>query len=286
MLYGLSLLSIPAAEPELFLQAIRIVEFFGLPAKLLLVAVATILAVRLCDALAGRVGGMVSGSAGGATPLPRSRVRLATLSNVAKSVGTALCLGAGTLSGLSLVGVDVLPFVAGAGLVGIAATFASQSLLKDLIGGLCIIVEDHYGIGDTITVGKWRGVVEELNLRTTQLRDPAGRIVTIPNGDVKEVARDSRDGARAEVVFPVSYRNDLREALRLAFDVSAGLASDPVWADKIAATPEPLSVEGFGDKAISVRASIPTKLDSKEDVEREFRIRLAEQFRSNGVGFF
>ena len=121
----------------------------------------------------------------------RLQLRVSTISGVAKGVATAAWVIVGVLVALAAIGVNIAPLLAGAGIIGVALSLASQNLIKDALNGFFIIVEDQYAVGDIIGVGEFSGLVENMNLRITQLRDAEGRLVTIPNSEIKMVANFS-----------------------------------------------------------------------------------------------
>jgi small conductance mechanosensitive channel len=115
----------------------------------------------------------------------RLQLRVNTISYLVRSIVTALWLILGILIALTIIGIDITPLLAGAGIIGLALSFASQNLIKDALNGFFIILEDQYAVGDVISVGEVSGLVEQLNLRITQLRDAEGRLITIPNSEIK-----------------------------------------------------------------------------------------------------
>jgi moderate conductance mechanosensitive channel len=126
-----------------------------------------------------------------------------------------------------LLGVNVIPLLAGASLVGVAVSLASQSLIKDAINGFLIIVEDQYALGDAINVNSVSGLVENLNLRMTQIRDAEGRLITIPNSEIKIVANLSNRWSRADLNIPVGYQSDIDSCLELIENVALEMDEDP-----------------------------------------------------------
>jgi small conductance mechanosensitive channel len=208
----------------------------------------------------------------------RLQLRVMTISGVAKSVATLSIVALGTLLALSTLGVDLVPVLAGAGLLGVAISLASQSLIKDAINGFLIIVEDQYAVGDVIDVGNFGGLVENLNLRITQLRDSEGRLITIPNSEIKIVANLSSRWSRADLSIPVAYDVNLDQALHLIDAVGVEMDRDPKWRDKILERPEVLGVDNFGDRGLIIRVWIKTQPLKQWDVAREYRRRLKQAF--------
>ncbi|MDZ4872498.1 MAG: hypothetical protein CLLPBCKN_001886 [Chroococcidiopsis cubana SAG 39.79] len=214
----------------------------------------------------------------GAQDYVRLQLRVMTISGVAKSVTTISIVALGLLLVLSTLGVDLVPVLAGAGLLGVAISLASQSLIKDAINGFLIIVEDQYAVGDVINVGTFGGLVENLNLRITQLRDAEGRLITIPNSEIKIVANLSSRWSRADLSIPVAYNANLDQALFLIEEVGVEMDRDPQWRDQILERPEVLGVDNFGDRGLIIRVWIKTQPLKQWDVAREYRRRLKKAF--------
>jgi small conductance mechanosensitive channel len=186
--------------------------------------------------------------------------------------------------GLSTIGINIVPLLAGAGIVGVAISLASQNLIKDAINGFLIILEDQYAIGDFINVGgTTEGLVENLNLRITQLRDAQGRLITIPNSEIKIVANLSNSWSRADLTIPVHYHADFDEALNLINTVAQEMCDDPQWRKKILDRPQVLGVDNFGDQSMIIRVWIKTKPLKQWEVAREFRRRLKVAFDDAGL---
>lgn len=213
----------------------------------------------------------------------RLQLRVSTISGITKSVVTTVWIGVGILSALATLGIDLIPLLAGASLVGVAVSLASQSLIKDAINGFLIIVEDQYALGDVIAVGDVGGLVENLNLRMTQLRDAEGRLITIPNSEIKVVANLSSRWSRADLTIPVTYQADVDKALDLIKAVASKMQADEDWKQHIVDHPEVLGIDNFGDRGLIIRVWIKTQPLKQWDVSREFRRRLKIAFDQAGI---
>ena len=213
----------------------------------------------------------------------RLQLRIATISVVARSIVTISCMAIGILIGLDTVGINIAPILAGAGIIGIAVSFASQSLIKDTINGFLIILEDQYAVGDVIKVGEYRGLVENINLRITQLRDAEGKLITIPNSEIKVVANLSSNWARADLNIPVAYQTDVNEALKLVTRVAEAMSVDESWKGLILEPPQVLGVDNFGEGGVIIKVWIKTQPLQQWVVSREFRRRIKEGFDRSGI---
>jgi small conductance mechanosensitive channel len=264
---------------------IAILTIAQIPVKLMIVAVGTYVAVRFTYALIDHFTSTIV--SGGALLTPetseRLQLRISTFSGVTKSITTIIFVGAGSLLSLISLGIDIVPLLAGAGLVGVAISLASQNLIKDAINGFLIIFEDQYALGDMITVGTVGGLVEKLNLRMTQVRDSEGRLITIPNSEVKIVANLSSRWSRADLSIPVSYQADVDAALRLIEDVGLEMSQDPQWQHLILEKPNVLGVEHFSDRGVMIRVWIKTQPLKQWTVAREYRRRLKITLDAAGI---
>ncbi|MBW4665038.1 MAG: mechanosensitive ion channel family protein [Chroococcus sp. CMT-3BRIN-NPC107] len=261
-----------------------ILTVLRIPFTLGIVALATYVTVRLSYVLIDR---FTSALAINALLTPedalRLHLRVSTISGVTKSITTLSGVAIGMLIALTTVGVNIAPLLAGAGLVGVAVSLASQNIIKDAINGFFIILEDQYALGDVINVGNVGGLVEHLNLRITQLRDSEGRLITIPNSEIKIVANLSSRWSRADLSIPVAYHADIDQALELINNVGVQMDEDPKWQEQIIETPQVLGVENFGDRGVIIRVWIKTQPLKQWEVAREYRRRVKITFDKAGI---
>ncbi|KAB8314713.1 mechanosensitive ion channel family protein [Tolypothrix campylonemoides VB511288] len=264
---------------------ILIISAAQIPLTLLAVAVGNYVAARLSYALIDRFTTAFINSSALLTPQTSERLqlRVSTISGVSKGIVTVVWAADTMLLSLMTLGVNIGPLLAGAGLVGVAVSLASQNLIKDAINGFLIIVEDQYALGDVINVGDVGGLVENLNLRMTQLRDAEGRLITIPNSEIKIVANLSSRWSRADLTIPVAYQTDIDQALKLIETVALEMDQDPKWQNPILETPQVLGIDNFGDRGLIIRVWIKTQPLKQWDVAREYRRRLKVAFDKAGV---
>ncbi len=255
------------------------------PLRLGVVFLVTYVAIRLIYALIDRFTTTLISSGALLTPesSERLRMRVSTFSGVTKSIATGICVGVGFLLALVSLGIDIVPLLAGASLVGVAVSLASQNLIKDAINGFLIILEDQYALGDVINVGNVGGLVENLNLRMTQLRDSEGRLITIPNSEIKVVANLSSRWSRADLTIPIAYQADIEKALMLIESIGFEMDKDPQWERQILEPPQVLGIDQFGDRGLIVRVWIKTQPLKQWDVAREFRRRLKVALDQAGI---
>ncbi len=215
----------------------------------------------------------------------RLKLRISTISGVTKGIVTLVSIGVGVLVVLLAVGVDIGPLLAGAGILGVGLSLASQNLIKDAINGFFIILEDQYAVGDVIDVAnaKVGGLVENINLRITQLRDSEGRLITIPNSEIKVVANLSSNWSRADLNIPIAYHADVDKALVVVESIAQEMSQDELWRTEILDKPEVLGVEDFGSRGVMIRVWIKTQPLKQWVVAREFRRRLKVALDEAGI---
>jgi len=187
------------------------------------------------------------------------------------------------LSILSEIGFDIGPFLAGAGIVGIALGFGAQYVVRDFLAGIFIILENQYRIGDVICVGNICGTVEDINLRVTILRDAEGAVHHIPNGEIKIATNKSKEFARINLKVGVAYDAELEKVIEVANRVGKELAEDAAWKDKILKAPEFVRVDDFADSAVIIRISGEVKPLEQWNVLGELRKRLKIAFDKEGI---
>ena len=184
---------------------------------------------------------------------------------------------------LSEVGLDITPLLAGAGVIGIAIGFGAQSLIRDLTTGLFIVLEDYYSKGDVVRIAGVAGLVEEVNIRRTILRDLDGIVHIIPNGEIKTSSNFTRNWSRVNINIPVAYGEDLDRVITVLNRVGKELAEDKHFGPMIISAPQVLRVDNFGDSAIEIKMLGETKPIKQWDVTGELRKRVKKAFDEAGI---
>jgi hypothetical protein len=222
--------------------------------------------------------------------LPRTRGRPEPGGGAAKDPEAGLRVGAegggsgpGGASFLSNLGLNVTALLAGAGVAGLALSFALQNLLRDFINGFFILLEDQYGVGDIVQIGNVGGKVERFSLRLTVLRDLEGRVHFLPNSEVRQVTVLTQEWSRALVDVSVAYRADLDRALEVFRDEVARFYQDPEWRERFADPPEVLGVQSLADSGVVIRVLFNTKPAEQWAVAREFRRRIKNRLDREGI---
>jgi small conductance mechanosensitive channel len=199
--------------------------------------------------------------------------QLETLIDVIRWVGHVSIISVAALMLLSYF-VDITPLLASVGVAGLAISLGAQSLIKDLLGGLLILLEGQYIVGDLIEVGNVSGTVERLNLRATYVRDISGKLYIVPNGEVRIVANGNKDWARAMVDIGVAYEEDLDRVLGVLEGVAEAFAHDADYGPQLLEHPSVLGPLSLGDWALTVRVMVKTKTGKQWGVARELRKRI------------
>ena len=213
----------------------------------------------------------------------RSSQRARTLGALLRSIASVSIYGLAVMMALAEFDVDLGPLIAGAGIVGVALGFGSQSLVKDFLSGIFMLLEDQYGVGDVIDAGETVGVVEEVKLRTTQVRDIYGTLWHIPNGEIRRVANMSQDWGQVVLDMEVAYDTDIGTAVAVIKEVADGVWRDQLPNATITEEPAIAGVQAFGDNAIAIRLIAKTEPGEQFATARELRGRLKEAFDEAGI---
>lgn len=184
---------------------------------------------------------------------------------------------------LNEAGLNIGPMLAGAGIVGLAVGFGGQYLIRDIITGLFIILENQYRIGDVININDKGGVVEDISLRKTTLRDLNGTVHHIPHGEIKIVSNQSKDFARINIDIGIAYNSDLEKVISVINHIGEELSRDSYFKDLIINSPKFLRVNEFGESAIIIKILGDTKPLKQWEVAGELRKRLKIAFDKEGI---
>lgn len=201
-------------------------------------------------------------------------------------VCTAVKIGAAFVGGIVIldqIGVNVNPILAGAGIVGLAVGFGSQTLVKDLINGLFFLFEESIRVGDIVVIGDKGGMVENVGLRTVKIRDLAGNVHIIPNSSIDRVMNMTKDFSRYVFDVGVAYKEDVDEVMDILREIGEDMQNDPKFGPDILKPLEIMGVDRFEDSAVIIRARITTKPLRQWDVGREFNRRLKKVFDERGI---
>lgn len=212
-----------------------------------------------------------------------NRNRLRTLLPLMRNViFIALCVLVGMVI-LSELGIDIVPLMAGAGVLGIAVGLGAQGMVKDFITGFGIIIEDLIHVGDVVEIGGYAGVVESITIRQIKLRDLSGTVYVIPHGEITTIKNMTKDFSYAVFNMGVAYKEDTDEVCDVMRDVGADLQKDEDFGTVILEPIEILGVDQFADSAVIIKARIKTKPIQQWRVMREYNRRLKKAFDKKGI---
>jgi small conductance mechanosensitive channel len=209
--------------------------------------------------------------------------RVSTLSSVFRKTGLIIIAIVAIFTMLPEFGINIGALLAGFGILGIAVGFGAQSLIKDILNGTFILLEDQYRIGDVVKIAGIAGLVEETNLRRTVLRDLDGKVHSIPNGEITIATNFTKDYSRVNMNISVAYGEDLDHVIEVINRVCQGMAEDPKWKADFVTTPQVLRVDKLGDSGIEIKILGDTKPIRQWDVMGELRLRLKKAFDREGI---
>jgi len=206
-----------------------------------------------------------------------------TLAGVVYSGGSKVVWALALLTAAQEFGVNVTPVAAVAGLASLAVGFGAQNLVRDIITGFYIILEDQYSVGDTIQVADTIGRVEHLTLRRTVVRDARGALVTLSNGEIRSVGNLSRDWSQAFVDVAVSPEVAQERTLQALDAAASALRNDPAWSQALVDGPRILGLQSFDQNGSTIRMQVRTAPSRQDDVSRELRRRIQLEFQRQGI---
>jgi moderate conductance mechanosensitive channel len=212
----------------------------------------------------------------------RRRQRAAAIGSVLRSFVTATVFSVAGLMVLGELGIDLTPLVAGLGIVGAALGFGAQTLVKDLISGLFMLLEDQYGVGDVVDVGEITGVVEGVGLRTITIRDARGVVWYVRNGEIARIGNMSQGHSVAIIDVPIGFA-PVQDAVGRLQDAANALARDPDFEGAFLEPPTVAGIESVSLDGATVRVTAKTTNEDNLRVARELRRRLAETVESSGI---
>ncbi len=204
--------------------------------------------------------------------------RTQTLGSVVWYVLLLAVLSVAAMMVLKELGIDIGPVLAAAGIVGLAVGFGAQSLVKDVISGFFILLEDQIRVGDVVEIAGKGGLVEKVNLRTTVLRDLTGNVHYVPNGQINVVTNMTKEYSRYVLNVNVAYREDVDEVVEVIKSIDEELRNDPDFKDDIIEPIEILGLDEFGSSALVIKARTTTLPIKQWRVGREFNRRLKKKF--------
>jgi small-conductance mechanosensitive channel len=213
----------------------------------------------------------------------RRAQRAKTIGSVLKSLASFVIFGLAVMYLAQEFGVNLAPLLASAGVVGVAIAFGAQNLVRDFLSGVFMMVEDQYGVGDVVDLGKATGTVESVGLRVTTVRDGGGTVWYVPNGAIQRVGNSSQGFAFAVVDFPISYASDLARAQEVAANVATeAVAREPLSQD-VLEPPEMLGVNQITPDTITLRLTVKVRPGKQWAVQRRLRAEIKHAYDDEDI---
>ncbi len=209
--------------------------------------------------------------------------RVQTLVNLLHSLTKTVLLAMIAMLLLMKLGVNIAPIIAGAGIIGLAVGFGAQELVRDVISGFFILLENQVRNGDVAIINGTGGVVENIGLRTITLRDASGVVHVVQNGKINSLSNMTKTWSAMVFDIGVAYKEDTDNVVSVMKAVAEELHRDPEFADRILEPLEVMGVDGFGDNAVIIKARLKTKPIQQWSVGREYRRRLKKAFDAKGI---
>jgi moderate conductance mechanosensitive channel len=247
--------------------------------KLVLVVLGSVVLIRLLRLITGKVTALQTRKL---PPGVRAQ-QIRTLASVLTSVGVFVIVFVAALEALSLLGLNLGPLLASAGIAGLAIGFGAQTLVHDFINGFFILLENQYDIGDIIRIGGVRGTVEDMSLRRTVLRDDDGTVHIVPNSEIKLVSNATRDWSQLALRVVVAYSEPSDRIIALLQQVGNELRSEPAFAADIVSDVQVLGLERVGNGEAEYLMVVKTRPNKQYGVSRELRRRIKELFQENNI---
>lgn len=215
--------------------------------------------------------------------LLRRQQRAQTIGSVLKSTVSIVLLVWVVLAVLNVVGVNIAPFIASAGVVGLAIGFGAQNLVRDFVTGVFMLLEDQYGVGDTVDLGEAVGEVESVGLRVTTVRDIDGTLWYVRNGEIARVGNMSQEYAVARVEVPVALTADVERAEQVAIAAAEDAVSQPPLASKVIGEPQMLGVQELSPDLIKLRMTVKVRPNAQWSVQRGLRRAILRAHDEHGI---
>jgi small-conductance mechanosensitive channel len=247
--------------------------------KLVLVLIGAFLLIRLLRAITDKIASLHVHR----LPSGFRAAQVRTLAAVITSVGVFIILFVALLEALSILGLNLGPLLASAGIAGLAIGFGAQTLVKDVINGFFILLEDQFNVGDTVRVAGVKGMVEGMSLRRTMLRDDDGTVHMVPNSQITIVSNMTRDWAQVTMKVVVAYSESSERIVSLLRQVGEDLRHDPTYADDIVGDILVPGIDRIGNGEAEYLMLVKTRPNQQYAISRELRRRIKEVFEKNQV---
>src|SRR5689334_11718732 len=269
----------PAAEPamdhdEKVLQWFTRTDWIQVGGRVAAILLITVILVYIARRL---IGGLERFTAAHAQDV-EAKKRAATVGNVLRKLASTIIAALATLAVFNALGISILPFLATAGVAGIAIAFGAQSLVKDFFRGFFLLAGNQIRQGDVVEIAGKSGLVEDITLRYVQLRDYSGNVHFVPNGEIGVVTSSSRTFAYAVIDVTIALEQDIAPVIDVMRETGAQLRANSVFGPKILDDLDIAGIESWNDRGITLRARMKVRALEQSNVKREFLLRLKHAF--------
>lgn len=251
--------------------------------RIILIIIGALVVLKFSYIIIGRIEKFVAGRDREFIAAIETEKRLNTLGNLLRKVALIAVLLISLMMILREVGMDIAPIIAGAGIVGLAVGFGAQNLVKDIISGFFILLENQIRVGDVGIINGTGGLVEEINLRTIVIRDLEGTVHIFPNGTIETLSNRSKGWSRYVVDVGIAYKENVDDVMKVLSEIGEGLSKDEHFGPLILETLQILGVDDFGDSQVTIKCMIKTLPLKQWDVGRELRRRIKNIFDEKGI---
>lgn len=247
--------------------------------RVVVITIATFVLLALLKRAVGKLRDLLEGTLPSQAQIQRAH----TLTHIVRDVARIGILFAGVMMILSEIGIDLKPLLAAAGIGGLAIGFGAQSLVKDVISGFFLLLENSVRVGDVVEVAGVGGVVEGIELRTIRLRDLSGNVHVVPNGVIDKVKNMTKGYSYYLFDIGVAYRENVDEVMAVLKEIAADLQADPTFSGDILEPLEMLGVDQFTDSAVIIKCRIKTEPIKQWRIGREMNRRIKITFDAKGI---
>ena len=262
----------------------------GTPVKIAIIVVLALVlnkwARRGIGRLADRLGSATADtSVVSARSRERAEERADTIGSLLRSLSAGVIFAVAIIMILAALGINIVPIIASAGILGLAVGFGAQSVVEDFLRGMFMLGEDQFGVGDRVDVGSVNGYVERVTLRTTVIRDPDGTLWHVPNSEINYVANEFQKSSRAVVEISIPYGSDMRGAMQVLQDAAETACADPEWGESVHGSPEVKGIQELDANDVVVRVQVWVDPGKKRSFQRHLRLYLQEGLEAAGFGY-
>lgn len=251
--------------------------------RILIIAVGAFILLKILYGVIGRFEKIAESRETGFAGVSETERRLKTITSLLRSLALIIIGGVAAVMVLKEIGMDIAPIIAGAGILGLAVSFGGQNLVRDVISGFFIILEDQIRVGDVAIINGQSGTVEQINFRTTVIRDLQGIVHVFPNGVITQLSNQSKGWSRYVIDMGVAYKENVDHVMDVMKEIGEGLRKDEKFGPLILEPLEILGVDNFADSSVVIKCMIKTLPLKQWEVGRELKRRIKNTFDREGI---